>query len=266
MEKGDKGSTLTRMGVSGWMFLLVPAYLGCPGQTAVKWLLLLLQKSLLIRKNGRMTEILGINMGVMVQEMWSPTVHKKNHRSRNEIEHCENFTQNRRTFKGCINTQIHKRHVFSVLETRNTLLNNKSMHIHILRSLVYCIDLLLTQSLNSKPNIINAKHNPYRKSHNITDTIHNNATIKVSLFNKKGAICTNINPAMLVNWCIFETRWFLLHNRNKKRFSTRDKSTLKTRKDAGTSHSQNDLYIEKHQHISTITTSTKLLLVCQQRY
>ena len=39
MEKGDKGSTLTRMGVSGWMFLLVPAYPGCPGQTAVKWLL-----------------------------------------------------------------------------------------------------------------------------------------------------------------------------------------------------------------------------------
>jgi len=30
------------MGVSGWMFLLVPAYPGCPGQTAVKWLLLLL--------------------------------------------------------------------------------------------------------------------------------------------------------------------------------------------------------------------------------
>jgi len=42
MEKGDKGSMLTRMGVSGWMFLLVPAYPGCPGQTAVKWLLLLL--------------------------------------------------------------------------------------------------------------------------------------------------------------------------------------------------------------------------------
>ena len=38
MEKGDKGSTLTRMGVSGWMFLLVPAYPGCLGQTAVKWL------------------------------------------------------------------------------------------------------------------------------------------------------------------------------------------------------------------------------------
>jgi len=42
MEKGDKVSTLTRMGVSGLMFLLVPAYPGCPGQTAVKWLLLLL--------------------------------------------------------------------------------------------------------------------------------------------------------------------------------------------------------------------------------
>ena len=42
MEKGDKGSTLTRMGLSGWLFLLVPAYPGCPGQTAVKWLLLLL--------------------------------------------------------------------------------------------------------------------------------------------------------------------------------------------------------------------------------
>jgi len=42
MEKGDKGSTLTRMGVSGRMFLLVPAYPGCPGQTAVKWLLLFL--------------------------------------------------------------------------------------------------------------------------------------------------------------------------------------------------------------------------------
>ena len=41
MEKRDKGSTLTRMGVSGRMFLLVLAYPGCLGQTAVKWLLLL---------------------------------------------------------------------------------------------------------------------------------------------------------------------------------------------------------------------------------
>ena len=44
MEKGDKGSMLTRMGVSRWMFLLVPSYPGCPGQTAVKWLLLLLYR------------------------------------------------------------------------------------------------------------------------------------------------------------------------------------------------------------------------------
>ena len=42
MEKDDKGSTMIRMGVSGWMFLLVPAYPGCPGSKAVKRLLLLL--------------------------------------------------------------------------------------------------------------------------------------------------------------------------------------------------------------------------------
>ena len=37
MEKGDIGSTLTRMGVSGWMFLLVLAYLGSPRKRAIKW-------------------------------------------------------------------------------------------------------------------------------------------------------------------------------------------------------------------------------------
>ena len=42
MEKGDKGSTMIRMGVSGWMFLLVPAYPGCPGSKAIKRSLLLL--------------------------------------------------------------------------------------------------------------------------------------------------------------------------------------------------------------------------------
>jgi len=36
MEKDDKGSTMIRMVVSGWMFLLVPAYPGCPGSKAVK--------------------------------------------------------------------------------------------------------------------------------------------------------------------------------------------------------------------------------------
>ena len=44
MEKGDKGSTMIRMGVSGLMFLLVPAYPGCPGSQAVK--------RLLFRENG----------------------------------------------------------------------------------------------------------------------------------------------------------------------------------------------------------------------
>ena len=42
MEKDDKGSTMIRMGVSGWMILLVPAYPGCPGSKAVKRSLLLL--------------------------------------------------------------------------------------------------------------------------------------------------------------------------------------------------------------------------------
>jgi len=36
MEKDDKGSTMIRMGVSGWMFLLVPVYPGCPRSKAVK--------------------------------------------------------------------------------------------------------------------------------------------------------------------------------------------------------------------------------------
>ena len=47
------GSTLTRMGVSGWMFLVVPAYPGCPRQTAVKWLLLLLFWGFLVPLAGR---------------------------------------------------------------------------------------------------------------------------------------------------------------------------------------------------------------------
>ena len=42
MEKDDKGSTLIRIGVSGWKFLLVPAYPGCPGSKAAKRSLLLL--------------------------------------------------------------------------------------------------------------------------------------------------------------------------------------------------------------------------------
>jgi len=38
MEEVDKGCLMTGMGVSVWMFLLVPAYLGSPGQKAIKQL------------------------------------------------------------------------------------------------------------------------------------------------------------------------------------------------------------------------------------
>jgi len=38
MEEVDKGYLTNRVGVSVWMFLLVPAYLGSPGQRAVKQL------------------------------------------------------------------------------------------------------------------------------------------------------------------------------------------------------------------------------------
>jgi len=41
MEKADKGWLMIRIAMSGWMFLLVPVYLGSPGQRAVKLLLLL---------------------------------------------------------------------------------------------------------------------------------------------------------------------------------------------------------------------------------
>ena len=36
MEEVDKGCPMTRMGVSGWMFLLVPTYPVSPGQKATK--------------------------------------------------------------------------------------------------------------------------------------------------------------------------------------------------------------------------------------
>ena len=43
MEEDDKGCPMIRMGVSGWMFLLVPAYPGSPGQKAVKRLCVCVQ-------------------------------------------------------------------------------------------------------------------------------------------------------------------------------------------------------------------------------
>ena len=58
MEKDDKGSTMIRMGVSGWMFLLVPAYPGCPGSKAVKRSLLLLMSSPVFFNRGRTTAFL----------------------------------------------------------------------------------------------------------------------------------------------------------------------------------------------------------------
>jgi len=36
MEEDDKGCLMISMGVSGWVFLLVPAYPGCPGPKAVE--------------------------------------------------------------------------------------------------------------------------------------------------------------------------------------------------------------------------------------
>jgi len=41
MEEADKGWFMIMIVVSGWMFLLVPAHMGSPGQRAVKQLLLL---------------------------------------------------------------------------------------------------------------------------------------------------------------------------------------------------------------------------------
>jgi len=40
MEEADKGWLMIRGGVSGWLFLLVPAQPGCPSQRTVKRLLL----------------------------------------------------------------------------------------------------------------------------------------------------------------------------------------------------------------------------------
>ena len=38
MEEGDEWCPMNRMGVSGWVFLLVPSYPGCPGPKGVKQL------------------------------------------------------------------------------------------------------------------------------------------------------------------------------------------------------------------------------------
>jgi len=46
MEEADKDWMMIRK-VGGWVFLLVPAHPGSPGQRAIKWSLLLLLLSLL---------------------------------------------------------------------------------------------------------------------------------------------------------------------------------------------------------------------------
>ena len=61
MEKDDKGSTMIRMGVSGWMFLLVPAYPGCPGSKAVKRSLLLLYRVMEFYKQQKDTMLAAAN-------------------------------------------------------------------------------------------------------------------------------------------------------------------------------------------------------------
>ena len=38
MEEDDKGCPMIRLGVSGWVFFLVPAYPGCPGQKSLNGL------------------------------------------------------------------------------------------------------------------------------------------------------------------------------------------------------------------------------------
>jgi len=40
MEEADNGWLMIRIGVSGWIFLLVPTHMGSPRQRAMKWLLL----------------------------------------------------------------------------------------------------------------------------------------------------------------------------------------------------------------------------------
>ena len=80
MEKDDKGSTMIPMGVSGWKFLLVPAYPGCPGSKAVKrsLLLLLIQSQIwtfarvsnnTYRKRRRTADAISCQM----MNLWQPT-------------------------------------------------------------------------------------------------------------------------------------------------------------------------------------------------
>jgi len=88
----------------------------------------------------------------------------------------------------------------------------------------------------------------------------------VSLCNKKGAIGTNINPAMLVNWCTFETRWFLLHNRNKKGFQHVIKAHLKHEKHWKTSAHQYYYYLHKTAACLSATLLKSYGRICKKNF
>ena len=83
MEEDDKGCPMMRMGVSGWMFLLVPAYPGSPGQKAVKRLFVcgcvLLMTKLICSPSG-------IHAGIVA----------------NEAETCEYRSPSQQDSQGCI--------------------------------------------------------------------------------------------------------------------------------------------------------------------
>ena len=71
MEKDDKGSMLIRIGVSGWKFLLVPAYPGCPGSKAVKRSLLLLLLYQILSKSVKRLQRYGDLTGFFSK--WRPS-------------------------------------------------------------------------------------------------------------------------------------------------------------------------------------------------
>jgi len=61
MEEVDKGCPMIRMGVSGWMFLLVPAYPGSPRSKAVKWLCVCMFSSFFKFTNNDITWLLSFD-------------------------------------------------------------------------------------------------------------------------------------------------------------------------------------------------------------
>ena len=79
MEEDDKGCPMIRMGVSGWVFLLVPAYPGCPRPKAIKRLCVcvvvvqfqLNDKRLVLAKNQF---IQAQNIKLLIKKWWLKNV------------------------------------------------------------------------------------------------------------------------------------------------------------------------------------------------